>query len=93
MTGLRAETLIKAWLTDMDGVLAHEDQATLLLIRVQLELSIVLLTSGLDVLQSLRSYARMLVMRQLHDYVQWSIRITGDSASNVQVRVFCQFDQ
>lgn len=69
------------------------DLATLLLIRVPLELSIVLLPSGLEVLQSHRSYARMLVMRQLQDYVQWSIRITGDSASNVQVMVFCQFDQ
>ena len=67
--------------------------ATLLLIRCRRGRSIVLLTFGLEVLQSLRSYARMLVMRQLHDYVQWSIRITGDSASNVQVRVFCQFDQ
>lgn len=59
------------------------DPATLLLIRVSLELSIVLLLSVLEVLPSLRFYGILLVMRQLRDYVQWGIGITGNCLSNV----------
>ena len=65
------------------------DLATLLLTSASLELLIVLLPSGLEVLQSYLSYARnIVVMRQLRDYVQWGIGITGDLASNVTIRVF-----
>ena len=61
--------------------------ATLLLIRVSLELSIVFLLSGREFPISHISYERILVMRQLLDYVQWRIGITGNFASNVTVRV------
>lgn len=58
------------------------------LTSASLELLIVLLPSGLEVLQSYLSYARnLVVMRQLRDYVQWGIGITGNCAYNVTVRV------
>ena len=75
---------------DGDGSQASRSSmglATLLLIRVSLELSIVFLLSGREFPISHISYERILVMRQLLDYVQWRIGITGNFASNVTVRV------